>query len=59
MSKRALEALSDYKEVNLFLRGIVPHIGFKSDIVYFERAERFAGESKYPLKKCWPLPLTA
>ena len=51
MSKRALEALSDYKEVNLFLRGIVPHIGFKSDIVYFERAERFAGESKYPLKK--------
>lgn len=51
MSKRALEALSDYREVNLFLRGIVPHIGFKSDIVYFERAERFAGESKYPLKK--------
>lgn len=51
MSKRALEALADYREVNLFLRGIVPHIGFKSDIVYFERAERFAGESKYPLKK--------
>lgn len=38
MSKRALEALSDYREVNLFLRGIVPHIGFKSDVVYFERA---------------------
>lgn len=51
MSKRALEALSDYKEVNLFLRGIVPMLGFKSDIVYYERGERFAGESKYPLKK--------
>lgn len=51
MSKRALLALSEYKEVNLFLRGIVPMLGFKTDVVYFERAERFAGKSKYPLKK--------
>ena len=51
MSRRALEGLSEYKEVNLFLRGIVPLIGFKSDYVYYDRAERFAGESKYPLKK--------
>ena len=51
MSKRALEALSEYREVNLFLRGIVPLIGYKSDCVYYDRHERFAGESKYPLKK--------
>lgn len=51
MSKRALEALAEFGEVNLFLRGIVPMIGFKSDKVYYERRERFAGESKYPLKK--------
>ena len=51
MSKRALEALSNYKEVNLFLRGIIPLIGYKYDIVTYERNERFAGESKYPLKK--------
>ncbi|RKM57294.1 glycosyltransferase [Butyrivibrio sp. X503] len=51
MSRRALFALSEFGEVNLFLRGIVPMLGFKSDIVYYERAERFAGESKYPLKK--------
>lgn len=51
LSKRALEALSEYKEVNLFLRGIVPMIGFPSDTVEYERGERFAGESKYPLKK--------
>ncbi len=51
MSKRALEELANYKEVNLFLRGIVPMIGLKTDIVTYERAERFAGESKYPLKK--------
>ena len=51
MSRRALEGLSEYKEVNLFLRGIVPLIGIKSDYVYYDRAERFAGESKYPLKK--------
>lgn len=51
MSKRALEALSEYEEVNLFLRGIVPMIGFETDVVYYKRHERFAGESKYPLKK--------
>lgn len=51
MSKRALEGLAEFKEVNLFLRGIVPMIGYKSDIVTYERSERFAGESKYPLKK--------
>jgi len=50
-SKRVLEHFADYKEVNLFLRGIFPLIGFKSDVVYYERAERFAGVSKYPLKK--------
>ena len=51
MSRRAIEALESFKEVNLFLRGIVPMIGFKSDKVYYERQERTAGESKYPLKK--------
>lgn len=51
MSKRAVEALAEFDEVNLFLRGIVPMLGFKSDFVYYERKERFAGESKYPLKK--------
>ena len=51
MSRRALEALSEFSEVNLFLRGLVPLVGYKSDIVYYQRGERFAGESKYPLKK--------
>ncbi len=51
MSKQALDALSQFEEVNLFLRGIVPLIGFKSTTVEYERNERFAGESKYPLKK--------
>lgn len=51
MSKRALEGLAQFKEVNLFLRGLVPMIGYETDIVYYERHERFAGESKYPLKK--------
>lgn len=51
MSKRALEELSKHEEVNLFLRGIVPTLGFKTAEVEYERAERFAGESKYPLKK--------
>ncbi len=51
MSRRALEALSEFEEVNLFLRGIVPLVGFKSTEVTYERGERFAGESKYPLKK--------
>lgn len=51
MSKRALDGLEQFKEVNLFLRGVVPMIGYKSDKVYYARKERFAGESKYPLKK--------
>lgn len=51
MSRRAVEALSEFKEVNLFLRGLVPMVGFKSDIVTYVRNERQAGESKYPLKK--------
>lgn len=51
MSKRVLEQMENYKEVNLFLRGMVPLIGYPSDNVYYERQERFAGESKYPLKK--------
>lgn len=51
MSKRALEALSQYNEVNLFLRGMVPMIGYKTAQVTYERSERLAGESKYPLKK--------
>ena len=51
MSKRALEALSEFNEYNIFLRGLVPLVGFESDVVYYERNERFAGESKYPLKK--------
>ena len=51
MSRRALEGLAQFQEVNLFLRGLVPLVGYPSDIVYYERHERFAGESKYPLKK--------
>ena len=51
MSKRVLRELANFKEVNLFLRGMVPLIGFQSCNVYYERHERFAGESKYPLKK--------
>lgn len=51
MSNRALDALSEFSEVNLFLRGIVPMVGFKSTSVTYERGERFAGKSKYPLKK--------
>lgn len=51
MSRRALEGLAQFKEVNLFLRGIVPMIGYTTSTVEYERGERFAGESKYPLKK--------
>ncbi len=51
MSKRVLEELSHFGECNLFLRGMVPLIGFQSTKVYYERHERFAGESKYPLSK--------
>ena len=51
MSARALEALSQFGEVNLFLRGLAPLVGFQSDVVTYDRSERFAGESKYPFKK--------
>ena len=51
MSRRALDALAEYKEVNLFLRGLAPLVGFQSDVVTYDRSERFAGESKYPFKK--------
>lgn len=50
-SQRVLNELSNFREVNLFLRGLVPLVGFKSTSVYYDRSERFAGESKYPLKK--------
>lgn len=51
VSSRVLQAFSDFKEVNLFLRGMFPLVGFKSSAVYYERNERLAGESHYPLKK--------
>ncbi len=51
MSRRALDGLSQFKERNLFLRGMVPLVGYRSTSVYYDRNERFAGESKYPLKK--------
>ena len=51
MSRRAVEALENFKEVNLFLRGLVTMLGFKTEKVYYERKERVAGESKYPIKK--------
>ncbi len=57
MSKRALEGLAGFTEVNLFLRGIIPMIGYKSDVVYYERGERFAGESKYPFSKMFAFAL--
>ena len=57
LSKRVLNSLSEYKESNLFLRGIVPDIGFKSDVVYFDRMERYSGESKYSFKKMLSLAI--
>ena len=57
MSKRALEGLAEFKEVNLFLRGIVPMVGYRTGTVEYERGERFAGESKYPLKKMLALAM--
>jgi hypothetical protein len=59
MSRRAVEALREFREVNLYLRGIVPLIGFRSAIVEYERSARYAGESKYPLKKMLALALDA
>ncbi len=57
MSKEALEALSQFKEVNLFLRGMVPMVGYKSTAVYYERSERLAGKSHYPFSKMLNLAL--
>ena len=59
MSRRAVEALRDFREVNLYLRGIVPLIGYRSAVVEYERSSRFAGESKYPLRKMVALALDA
>ena len=50
-SSRVLKALAEFSEVNLFLRGIIPSIGFSKEVVYYDRLERFAGESKYPFRK--------
>ena len=55
MSRRAIEALRGFGEVNLFLRGIIPQLGFTCSTVYYDRAERFAGESKYPVGKMFAL----
>jgi len=57
MGRRALDALGDFSEVNLFLRGIIPLLGFRTTTTYYDRSERFAGESKYPLKKMLALAL--
>ena len=51
MSRRAVEAMRQYREPHLFLRALVPQLGYRSSVVEFDRAERFAGESKYPLRK--------
>jgi glycosyltransferase involved in cell wall biosynthesis len=59
LSRRAIEALKEFREVNLFLRGIVPLIGYESAVVYYDRDARFAGESKYPLRKMIGLALDA
>lgn len=57
MSKKSLEALGDYREVNLFLRGIIPMLGFKTDVVYFDVQKRFAGTSKYTITKMFGLAI--
>jgi glycosyltransferase involved in cell wall biosynthesis len=59
LSRRAIDALRRFREVNLYLRGIVPLIGFRSAIVEYERTKRYAGESKYPLRKMVALALDA
>jgi polyisoprenyl-phosphate glycosyltransferase len=59
MSRRAVECLKTFREVNLYLRGIIPMLGFRSSVVYYDRASRFAGESKYPLRKEVALALDA
>lgn len=57
MSRRAIESLKGFREVNLYLRGIIPQLGFRSAVVYYDRLERLAGTSKYPLKKMIALAL--
>jgi polyisoprenyl-phosphate glycosyltransferase len=57
MGRRAVEALREFKESNLFLRGLIPQLGFKTTTVLYEREQRFAGESKYPLRKMLSLAL--
>ena len=57
MSKKALDALSEYQETNLFLRGLIPTMGFASDVVYFDVKEREAGQSKYTLSKMMTLAM--
>ena len=57
VSRRALEAFSEFEEINLFLRGMFPLVGFKSTAVYYNRAERLAGESHYPLRKMLELAI--
>lgn len=59
MSQRAIQHLCRFRERNLFLRGLVPLIGYQTDSVYYNRDKRFAGESKYPSGRCSTLPLTA
>jgi polyisoprenyl-phosphate glycosyltransferase len=59
LSRTAIESLKDFREVNLFLRGIVPLIGFRSSVVYYSRSERVAGVSKYPLRKMLGLAMDA
>lgn len=59
MTRRAIDALKQFDEVNLFLRGLVPLVGFSSRIVYYDRTERFAGQSKYPLRRMISLALDA
>lgn len=59
LSRRAVEALKSYREVNLYLRGIVPGLGFRSAVVEYDRLPRFAGETKYPWRKMLSLSLNA
>lgn len=59
LSRRAIDALKQYPEVNLYLRGIIPLIGFRSAVVHYDRISRFAGESKYPLRRMIGLALDA
>lgn len=59
LSRRAVNALAEYREVNLYLRGIIPLLGFRSETVFYDRHERFAGQSKYPLRRMVGLGLNA